>query len=392
MPTTVEKHRTARGSWTAAAYRIDAATPPHRDRAADALRAIAIAGVVLGHWLVTAFVDTGDGLGVRSPLAGMPAFTPVSWVLQTLAVFFLVGGYSGALSLRGGEVPYGTWVRARMGRLFRPALVLLGAWAAAISVLTWAGLDLGTLRSMVKLVFSPLWFLVVYAALTALTPAVAALWRRTRWSGLALLVGLVATVDAGRFAGDGPAWLGWTNILAGWLVPYFLGVAWAHGAFKGRRAAYALLVGGVSATVALVLAAGYPASMVGVPGAAVSNLNPPTLAAVAFGLAQVGLALLVREPLGRVMRRPGLWAAVAFANLSAMTVFLWHQTAMMTVTVSLRSAGALPGLHTAPDHPLWILERLAWLPVFAVLLALLHAVFHRFEHRVGTAGRTTSGP
>ncbi|WTW96012.1 acyltransferase [Streptomycetaceae bacterium NBC_01309] len=385
MPTTIEKSLTVHKSWAASVRRIDAATPPHRDRAADALRALAIVGVVLGHWLVTAFVDTGDGLGVRSPLADMPAFTPVSWVLQTLAVFFLVGGYSGALSLRGAEVPHGTRVRARMGRLFRPAAVLLGVWAAAVSVLTWAGLDLGTLRSMVKLVFSPLWFLVVYAALTALTPAVAALWRRTRWYGLALLVALVAAVDAGRFAWDGPSWLGWVNILAGWLVPYFLGVAWAHGAFTARRTAYALLAGGATATIVLVLAAGYPASMVGVPGATVSNLNPPTLAAVAFGLAQVGLAMLVREPLARAMRRPGLWAVVALANLSAMTVFLWHQTAMMAATVSLRAAGTLPGLHTAPDHALWVPQRLAWLPVFAAVLAALWAVFHRFER--GTPAR-----
>ncbi|HEY1003137.1 MAG TPA: hypothetical protein VGD83_26190 [Streptosporangiaceae bacterium] len=31
------------------ARRLDAATPPHRDRAVDALRALAIAGVIGGH-------------------------------------------------------------------------------------------------------------------------------------------------------------------------------------------------------------------------------------------------------------------------------------------------------------------------------------------------------
>ena len=48
------------------ARRIDAATPPQRDRAVDALRALAIAGVIGGHWLVTALVlgqktSTGSG-------------------------------------------------------------------------------------------------------------------------------------------------------------------------------------------------------------------------------------------------------------------------------------------------------------------------------------------
>ncbi|MGW8388894.1 hypothetical protein ACWGMW_16005 [Streptomyces albidoflavus] len=55
--------------------------------------------------------------------------------------------------------------------------------------------------------------------------------------------------------------------------------------------------------------------MVGVPGAEVSNLNPPTLAAVTFGLAQCGLALLLRRPLRRALRRPVAWAAVALVNL-----------------------------------------------------------------------------
>src|SRR5690606_26488197 len=38
----------------AAARRVDAATPPERERAVDGLRAVAICGVVLGHWLVSA--------------------------------------------------------------------------------------------------------------------------------------------------------------------------------------------------------------------------------------------------------------------------------------------------------------------------------------------------
>jgi peptidoglycan/LPS O-acetylase OafA/YrhL len=82
------------------ARRIDAATPPQRDRAVDALRALAIAGVIGGHWLVTALVPGGNRNGTvlhdGSPLASMPALTPLSWLFETLAVFFLVGGYSAA--------------------------------------------------------------------------------------------------------------------------------------------------------------------------------------------------------------------------------------------------------------------------------------------------------
>jgi len=74
----------------------------------------------------------------------------------------------------------------------------------------------------------------------------------------------------------------------------------------------------------------------------------PALAVVTFGIAQVGLALLLRGPLARLMRRPVSWAAVAMANLSAMTLFLWHQTAFPAVTAAGLLAGRLPSLHTAP--------------------------------------------
>jgi hypothetical protein len=167
--------------------------------------------------------------------------------------------------------------------------------------------------------------------------------------------------------------------VAGWLVPYTLGVAWARGALSRRAAPLALLVGGSLATFALVRWGGYPASMVGVPGDGRSNLDPPTLAAVTFGLAQVGLALLLRGPLTRWAHRPLVWAGVVAVNMSAMTVFVWHQTALIAVTTFCLGYGQLPGLHTPPGQPWWILDRLAWLPIFAATLALFVALFHRFE-------------
>lgn len=191
---------------------------------------------------------------------------------------------------------------------------------------------------------------------------------------------VVAGVDVWRFGLGGPEWIGWVNVAAGWLVPFTLGAAWSRGAFARRRPALLLLGAGTVATVALVLWGGYPASMVGVPGATVSNLNPPTLAAAAFGLAQCGLALLVREPLARAMRRPSAWAKVALVNLSAMTVFLWHQTAMMAVTaLGLLLSAELPGLHTVPDSVDWIAARLLWLPVFAAALTVCWAAFRAYE-------------
>ncbi len=366
------------------ARRLDAATPPQRDRAVDALRALAIAGVIGGHWLVTALVLGGSNgsshhgavLHDDSPLASMPALTPLSWIFQTLAVFFLVGGYSAARGYRGG---YLSWLRKRLIRLARPVAALAAVWIPVTVGMCLAGVPAATVHTIVFLVISPLWFLGVYAVLTALTPAAMWLVRRFGAWAAAFPVAVVGVADLVRFGLHGPSWVGWVNLPAGWLVPYLLGIAWALGSLRGRRVPALMLAGGAAATAALIAWAGYPASMVGVNGAHISNLNPPTLAAVSFGIAQCGLALLLRDRLARLMRRPLAWAGIALVNLSAMTLFLWHQTAFITVSSAGLLAGRVPGLLTAPTGGLWVAERLAWLPVFAITLSGLWLAFRRAE-------------
>ncbi|MGW3134545.1 acyltransferase family protein [Streptomyces sp. NPDC001139] len=379
---------TPRSTWDGirrAAHRVDAATPADRDRAVDALRAFAILGVVLGHWLVTALVADGGNLHTASPLQHMPRLAPISWVFQTLAVFFLVGGHvatRGHTAARARGVPYRTWLVSRLSRLFTPVAAVLALWTVVTVALLCSGTDYATVRTLAKLALSPLWFLLVFAALTAATPLVARL--NPLWP-----LAVVLHVDLLRFGLGAPHSLGWLNLAAGWLVPYTLGAAWARGELERPRAGWVLLLGGAAATAGLVLWAGYPASMVGVPGASVSNLDPPTLAAVTFGLAQCGLALLLRDRLRRAMRRPLAWAAVALANLSAMTIFLWHQTAMMATTATGLLAGRLPGLHTRPDDLVWVAYRLTWLPVFALALAVCWTTFRAYEHgRPAEGGRS----
>jgi hypothetical protein len=362
------------------ARRIDAATPPHRDRAVDALSALAIAGVIGGHWLVTALVPSGSHhstvLHDNSPLASMPWLAPLSWIFQTLAVFFLVGGYAAGRSYRGGYLP---WLRKRLIRLARPVAALVAVWIPVTVGILLAGVPATTVHTLLFLVISPLWFLGVYAVLTVLTPAAVWLFRRFGGWAAAFPVGVVAVTDLVRFGLSGPAWVGWVNVAAGWLVPYLIGIAWALGSLRGRRVPALMLAGGAAATAALIFWAGYPASMVGVNGARISNLNPPTLAAVTFGIAQCGLALLLRDRLARLMRRPLAWAGIALVNLSAMTLFLWHQTAFITVSSVGLLAGRVPGLLTAPAGGLWVAERLAWLPVFAIMLSGLWLAFRRVE-------------
>ena len=240
-----------------------------------------------------------------------------------------------------------------MVRLARPVAALVAVWIPATVGMCLAGVPATTVHTIVFLVISPLWFLGVYAVPTALTPA--AMWLVRRFGG-------------GRRPSRSPWWppptwcgsacpvrlgsRGSTSPLAGWSRTCSASPG-RWGSLRGRRVPALMLAGGAAAPPALIAWAGYPASMVGVNGAHISNLNPPTLAAVTFGIAQCGLALLLRDRLARLMRRPLAWAGIALVNLSAMTLFLWHQTAFVTVSSVGLLAGRVPGLLTAPTGSLW---------------------------------------
>ncbi|MEW2177205.1 acyltransferase [Streptomyces sp. NPDC005406] len=369
-------------SLRALASRIEARTPAHRDRALDGLRALALLAVPTGHWLLGGFrLDDGGALHNASPLSAFGALAPFSWVLQMLGVFFLVGGYASVLSYRRRKSTTGAWLRGRMARLGRPVLGVTAVWAAMIPVLHALGVPGDTLRTGSTLVIQPLWFVGVYAVVTALTPYCIRTAKRLGAWAAAPLLGAVAVVDLLRYGplGDSmPSWLSVLNILPGWLFAYQLGVSWGEGRI-GRRGARCLLVGGGALFAALLLLFHYPASMVGVPGEARTNSHPPSLLVLALGAAQSGAAILLRDRIGRLLRRPLVWAPVVVVNLSAMTILCWHQTAMLAAAVPASFAGEVPGLTTGPDTLGWILARSAWMPVFAGLLVLIARYARRFE-------------
>ncbi|MFD4018259.1 acyltransferase family protein [Streptomyces sindenensis] len=367
------------------AARIDASTPAHRDRAVDGLRALALLAVPLGHWMLGGFRLDADGLHNASPLATFGALAPASWVLQMLGIFFLVGGYASVLSYRRRASTTAAWLGGRLARLGRPVLGVSAVWAVLLAVLSALGVPGDTLRTGSTLVIQPLWFVGVYTVVTALTPLCVTSARRLGGRAALPLLLSVAVVDFlryGPYAEAMPSWLSVLNILPGWLFAYQLGVSWGEGRIQ-KRGARLLLIGGGALFAVLLLVFHYPASMVGVPGEARTNSHPPSLLVVALAAAQSGAAVLLRDRLGRLLRKPLLWAPVVVVNLSAMTILCWHQTAMLAAAVpaSLGGAGgtAVAGLTTAPDTVGWILARIAWLPVFAGLLVLIARYARRFE-------------
>ena len=84
-------------------------TPAGRERYVDLLRALAIAMVIIGHWVVTVIERDADGQTTgHSALGDLRWAYPLTWLAQVMPVFFLVGGYANAASLtrlraRGGD-------------------------------------------------------------------------------------------------------------------------------------------------------------------------------------------------------------------------------------------------------------------------------------------------
>src|SRR3954451_10757500 len=116
------------------AAHLAAATPATRDRYVDLLRVGSLGVVVLGHWLMAVVVTGPDG-AVRTTnlLTIVPTLQPLTWLLQVMPVFFLVGGFSHATAVasvrrRGGR--YADFVRSRAGRLLRPTAVFVAVWLA----------------------------------------------------------------------------------------------------------------------------------------------------------------------------------------------------------------------------------------------------------------------
>ncbi|MEO3810465.1 acyltransferase [Sphaerisporangium sp. B11E5] len=356
-----------------------------RDRQIDLVRGLAIVMVVVGHWLAIHVTHDGGRYQGGSVLELVPWTHPLTWVFQVMPLFFLVGGYANAASLRshvrrGGNAA--GWALGRAVRLVWPTTVLVCVLAAAALTARAAGADPGLVGTAVWLATIPLWFLVAYLAVVFLTPFMYALHRR---AGLAVPVGLAAVVglvDLARL-GFGVPYIGTANYLLAWLAVHQTGFVMRDGGLPSRWG-IPMAAGGVAALVLLTVPGPYPVSMVGIGGEQNQNTAPPTLALLALAVAQTGIVLATREPARRWLRRPRPWAAVVAVNSVVLTLFLWHMTAAVIGVLLLYGTGALPP--AAPVSPLWLALRVPWLATLALILAALVAAFGRFERRAALAG------
>lgn len=361
------------------AEKLDAETPESRNRVVDFLRAAAITVVVLGHWTLVA-VDSDGGIQAHGVLNEARWTHPLTWIFQVMPIFFLVGGYSNALSWRSARrknLGYGDWLRARLRRLCIPLVPLLLAWLAISVVALAAGASTATMELASKMALVPTWFLAAYLLVIAFAPACLVLWERWGWWSVAAGIALAGVVDAVSITLDAPL-AGYPNYLLVWASFHQVGFAWLDGHLSGVRRRLVLLLCGAVGLGLLVGLGPYPVSMITAGGDAISNSSPTRVTMAFLGMMQAGFVLLLEGSLTALLRRPRVWLATVVVNLRIMTWFLWHLTALVGVSHLLLALGARDLLPT-PLSGIWWATRPLWWLALLLVTGVLVLVFGRLE-------------
>jgi hypothetical protein len=357
------------------------ATPVERNRVVDLLRAVAILVVVGGHWLMAAvYVDDAGDLH-RADLLDLAAWThPLTWVLQVMPVFFLVGGYANALSWRSAQrsgQTYGGWLRARLRRLTLPVLPLMVFWAVVAPVAHGLGASAEAVRvaSMASLV--PTWFLAAYVVVVAVAPATLALWERLGWWSVAGGLALGGLVDLVSVSQD-LVLVGFVNYLVVWATVHQLGYAWLDGRLAGTGRRLLLIAVGLGVLYLLTVQGPYATSMVGLGTDEIDNAYPTRVTQGFLGLLQAGVVLTLEPALRRLLQHRRLWTATVLLNARIMSVYLWHLTMLGVLVAGSLALGGL-GLRVEPNTIEWWVTRPVLFLVLALLTAGAVAVVGRFE-------------
>ena len=367
------------GLW-ARASALAAQTPESRNRYVDFLRAASITVVVFGHWLMAAPTVGGDGFSLNDMLRDAPWTQGLTWIFQVMPLFFIVGGYANAVSwdaaARRPGFDLAGWYGGRLRRLISPVVPLVLVWALFGLAGHLLGIDAELVGLGSKVAFTPTWFLAVYVMVIIFAPGTYWLWRRFGVASFwGLAIGAIC-VDALAFGTDTPG-LRWANYAFVWLSVHQLGYLWRDGRLAGPRALW-WAAGGLLFLVFLVKVAGYPVSMLTVPGDEMSNSRPPSIALLALGIFHAGLALSAEGPARRWLTRATPWTATVLVNANIMTLYLWHATAMVLLVGLAYQLGGI-GLHYVPASGAWWASRPVWMVVLLLGLAFFMALFGRFE-------------
>jgi len=359
-----------------------AKTPPDRNRYVDFLRALSILVVVVGHWTIaTAWYVDGD-LTPGHLLKSHPQTQWLTWMFQVMPIFFIVGGYSNAVSLESAKrkgIGYAGWLAARLHRLVSPLLLLLVAWAGTALAMNLVDTRPAVVQFTSQAALIPTWFLAIYTMLVLLAPAVYKFWRRFGFASFFVFVALAALTDTAFFAAD-IKWVGWTNYFWVWLAVHQLGFAWRDGRIGGVGVRLAISAVGLAVLYSLVHWGPYPLAMVGSPDKLLSNTLPPKITLLALGLFQFGLLMAFEVPMRRALQNLRLWTATVLINSMIMTIYLWHITVMVIIGSVLYVSGGF-GFGLEPGTSEWWMTRPIWIAVLMVFLLPVALLLSPLERR-----------
>jgi peptidoglycan/LPS O-acetylase OafA/YrhL len=369
------------GIW-ATARDLAGKTPAERNRYVDFLRAASILVVVIGHWLIaTAWYVDGE-LTPGHLLKSHPQYQWLTWIFQVMPIFFIVGGYSNAVSLESAarkRTGYAGWLVARLHRLVTPLIVLIVCWALASFVMDLVNVRPAVIVFLSQAALIPTWFLAIYIMLVILAPPTYRLWRRfgfISFTGFALLA---VAVDIAFFAFD-QRWLGWTNYFWVWLAVHQLGFAWRDGRLGGSVKMLALAAFAFVALYLMIDRGPYPLAMVGSPDDGLSNTLPPKATLLALALFQCGLLLALEKPLRSALAGLRLWTATVLINSMIMTIYLWHITVQMVVGTAFYLTGGI-AFRFEPGSTEWWWSRPLWVGLLVVVLVPAALLLSALERR-----------
>lgn len=354
----------------------------HRDLFIDFLRVAAVVVVVLGHWLTTTVIWEPGVIDGENALSVVSESHLATWVLQVMPLLFFVGGFSNTFSLARHQGRYLSYLRSRYGRLLTPTLVFLGIW-----LLVGIGAQLlplpqpNVVEKGADIAALPFWFLGIYVVVVAVAPVMWRLHRRYGWWVPSVMVAGALIVDVLHHGVRIPN-VGVANYAFVWLLPHQLGFFYANRRLRNtdRRVRVGMALAGLAGLVVLTALAGYPTSMVGVPGEERWNTNPPSLAIVMVTAWLVGLALLARPVIMSWLEKPGPSWLIGSLNRVPLTMYLWHVTAV-TVAASIIFPLGFPRSETGTTE--WWVFRPLWMATLIVILVVLVRVFRRFEIHPG---------
>ncbi len=342
------------------------ATPPTgRDTGIDLVRAFCVVVVVLLHALMAGVTVGGAGPEFVNTAEGAAWFAPLTWVVQVMPLFFVVGGFAGSIAYRRLRHRGGTsvdFLAGRVHRLLLPAVFSVGAAGVGLAMLAAGGVPADLVLTAGFRYGQPLWFLAVFLVCQALLPALVTAHDRAPLGSILGLTAAAVAVEVLRTA-TGLEEIGFLNLAFVWLTLQQLGFFLADGRLDalGRRT---LVVAGMGA---ITLLTGFFITGIFSPDL-IENLNPPTPALLLVGVAQTALLSLVRPTVTRLSTRPRIAAVTDFITPRTMTIYLWHMPVLLvmagsTAWVAMGTGVVLP----EPSSAAWWLTRPLWLVIAAVL-------------------------